>query len=91
MWQRYWIYFLGESLAGLCNALLMAVWQRQPKSEVLVRSDQASQYASSDYLAFLKAHKLLPSMSRCGNWHDNDQSRSATARELGINVNTLHT
>ena len=35
------------------NALLMAVWKRQPKSEVLVHSDQGSQYASSDYLAFM--------------------------------------
>ena len=58
------------------NALLMAVWQRQPKSEVLVHSDQGSQYASSDYLAFMKAHKLLPSMSRRGNCHDNAVAES---------------
>jgi len=58
------------------NALLMAVWQRQPKSEVLVHSDQGSQYASADYLVFMKAHKLLPSMSRRGNCHDNAVAES---------------
>ena len=39
------------------NALLMAIWQRQPKDEVLVHSDQGRQYASSDYLAFMKENK----------------------------------
>ncbi|MFT7090609.1 MAG: putative transposase [Candidatus Azotimanducaceae bacterium] len=76
MWQGYRVYFLGESLAGLCDALLMAVWQRQPKSEVLVHSDQGSQYASSDYLAFMMAHKLLPSMSRRENCHGNAVAES---------------
>lgn len=58
------------------NALLMAVWQRQPKNEVLVHSDQGSQYGSSDYLAFLKDNKLRPSMSRRGNCHDNAVAES---------------
>jgi len=53
------------------NALLMAVWQRQPKSEVLAHSDQVSQYASSEYLAFMQVHKLLQSMSQRGNCHNN--------------------
>lgn len=58
------------------NALLMAIWQRKPKSEVLVHSDQGSQYASSDYLAFMKAHNLAPSMSRRVNCHDNAVAES---------------
>ena len=58
------------------NALLMAVWQRKPKYEVLVHSDQGSQYASSDYLAFMRAHNLMPSMSRRGNCHDNAVAES---------------
>ena len=53
------------------NALLMAVYQRQPKAEVMVHSDQGSQYGSADYLAFMKEHNLVPSMSRAGNCHDN--------------------
>uniref|UniRef100_UPI003899E56B DDE-type integrase/transposase/recombinase n=1 Tax=Thalassotalea hakodatensis TaxID=3030492 RepID=UPI003899E56B len=47
----------------------MAVYQRQPKTEVMVRSDQGSQYGSADYLAFMKEHNLVPSMSRAGNCH----------------------
>jgi putative transposase len=58
------------------NALLMSVWQRQPKHEVLVHSDQGSQYASSDYLTFMKEHHLIPSMSRRGNCHDNAVAES---------------
>ena len=54
----------------------MAVYQRQPKSEVMVHSDQGSQYGSADYLAFLKEHNLIPSMSRRGNYHDNAVAES---------------
>jgi len=53
------------------KALLMAVGARQPAQPVLVHSDQGSQYGSSDYLAFMKANNLEPSMSRRGNCHDN--------------------
>ena len=58
------------------NALLMAVWKRQPKEAVLVHSDQGSQYGSADYLAFLKENNLEPSMSRRGNCHDNAVAES---------------
>ena len=58
------------------RALMMAVWKRQPKTTVLVHSDQGSQYGSADYLAFLKANKLGPSMSRRGNCHDNAVAES---------------
>lgn len=58
------------------NALLMAVWQRQPKGKVLVHSDQGSQYSSSDYLAFMREQNLIPSMSRRGNCHDNAVAES---------------
>jgi len=58
------------------NALLMAVYQRQPKTEVVVDSDKGSQYGSADYLAFIKEHNLVPSMSRAGNYHDNAVAKS---------------
>ena len=58
------------------KALLMAVYQRQPKSEVMVHTDQGSQYGSSDYLALMKEHKLVPSVSRRGNCHDNAVAES---------------
>lgn len=53
------------------NALLMAVWRRNPKQQVMVHSDQGSQYTSYDWQAFLKDHGLEGSMSRRGNCHDN--------------------
>ena len=58
------------------QALMTAVWKRQPKERVLVHSDQGSQYGSSDYLAFLKESNLQPSMSRRGNCHDNAVAES---------------
>lgn len=58
------------------NALLMAVWRRQPKETVMVHSDQGSQFSSCDWQAFLKAHNLQQSMSRRGNCHDNAVAES---------------
>jgi len=58
------------------NALLMAVCARRPTTKVLVHSDQGSQYGSGDYLAFMKANNLKPSMSRRGNCHDNAVAES---------------
>jgi len=58
------------------NALLMAVWRRQPAEKVLVHSDQGSQYGSADYLSFMKSNNLEPSMSRRGNCHDNAVAES---------------
>ena len=52
------------------NALLMAVWRRQPGNTVTVHSDQGSQFTSYDWQDFLKAHNLRASMSRRGNCHD---------------------
>ena len=58
------------------NALLMAVWRRQPQSTVMVHSDQDSQFSSYDWQAFLKLDNLQPSMSRRGNCHDNAVAKS---------------
>lgn len=53
------------------NALLMAVWRRKLKQEVMIHSDQGRQFSSSDWERFLKANNLISSMSRRGNCHDN--------------------
>jgi putative transposase len=58
------------------NALLMAVWRRQPRQTVTVHSDQGSQFSSYDWQAFLKAHNLQASMSRRGNCYDNAVAES---------------
>ena len=58
------------------DALLMAIWRRNPVREVIVHSDQGSQFSSHDWQAFLKCHNLVPSMSRRGNCHDNAVAES---------------
>jgi len=57
------------------NALLMAVWRRHSHKQVLVHSDQGSQYTSHEWQLFLKSHDLKGSMSR-GNCHDNTVAES---------------
>ncbi|WP_373565558.1 DDE-type integrase/transposase/recombinase, partial [Klebsiella pneumoniae] len=49
------------------DALMMAVWRRKPDSEVIVHSDQGSQYDSDDWQRFCRANNLAPSMSWRGN------------------------
>jgi putative transposase len=54
----------------------MAVWRRQPTDEVMVYSDQGSQFSSYDGRDFLAEHGLVQSMSRRGNCHDNAVAES---------------
>jgi putative transposase len=72
------------------QALMTAVWKRQPKERVLVHSDQGSQYGSSDYLAFLKENNLQPSMSRRGNCHDNAVAAKCLERSLKVKRVSSH-
>ncbi|HIE6453631.1 TPA: IS3 family transposase [Serratia marcescens] len=58
------------------DALMMAVWRRKPDSEVIVHSDQGSQYGSDDWQRFCRANNLAPSMSRRGNCWDNAVAES---------------
>ena len=58
------------------DAILMAVSRRRPIGKVLVHSDQGSQYGSDDWLRFLSANNLEPSMSRRGNCWDNAVAES---------------
>jgi len=58
------------------NALLMALWRRQPKDTVLVHSDQGCQFTGHHWQGFLRDHNLLSSMSRRGNCHDNAVAES---------------
>ena len=41
-----------------------------------MHSDQGCQFTSSDSQSFLKAHRMVPSMSRRGNCHDNAVAES---------------
>ncbi len=58
------------------NALLMVVWWRNPQKQVLVHSDQGSQYTSHEWQSFLKSHGLEDRMRRRGNCHDNAVAES---------------
>ena len=58
------------------DALMMAVWRRQPKSPVIIHSDQGSQFGSDDFMRWCKDNRLVPSMSRRGNCYDNAVAES---------------
>ena len=58
------------------DALMMAVWRRKPDGEVIVHSDQGSQYGSDDWQRFCRASNLAPGMSRRGNCQDNAVAES---------------
>jgi putative transposase len=58
------------------DAILMAVWRRNPKKPVIIHSDQGGQYGSDDWMRFCKEHGLSPSMSRSGNCYDNAVAES---------------
>ncbi|WP_372239214.1 IS3 family transposase [Pseudomonas sp. DE0157] len=58
------------------DAMLMAVWRRKPQQQVMIHSDQGSQFSSSDRQSFLKANNVISSMSRWGNCHDNAVAES---------------
>jgi transposase InsO family protein len=50
----------------VCDALTMAIWQRQPKEGLIVHSDQGVQYASHQYRRLLKSRGFVGSMSKKG-------------------------
>lgn len=62
--------------ALVCNALTMAVWQRQPQKGLIVHSDRGSQYASHAYRKIIDKNRFVGSMSRKGNCWDNAVSES---------------
>jgi putative transposase len=58
------------------DALVMAVWRRQPKKTILIHSDQGAHYSSDDWRRFCREHHLEHSMSRRGNCWDNAVAES---------------
>lgn len=55
----------------VCDALKMAIWQRQPAPGLIAHSDRGSQYASHAYRQLLEKNDFIGSMSRKGNCWDN--------------------
>lgn len=60
----------------VCDALMMAIWQRRPAPGLIVHSDRGSQYASHKYRELLKSNDCVGSMSRKGNCWDNAVAES---------------
>ena len=53
------------------QAVLMALWQRDDRSLVILHSDRGCQFTTDEYQRFLKRHNLLCSMSAVGSCADN--------------------
>ena len=53
------------------DALLMAVLRRKHRKQVIIHSDQGSQFTSNAWKTFCKNHNLILSKSRSGNCLDN--------------------
>ena len=58
------------------DALNMALLQRRVKPGLIHHTDQGRQYSSAAYLAVLKQHGMIASMSRRGNCYDNAVAES---------------
>lgn len=53
------------------QAVLMALWQREDRSPIILHSDRGCQFTSGEYQRFLKGHNLICSMSAVGSCADN--------------------
>ena len=69
---------LDKSLAASLPkaALEMAIAARQPGPGLVHHSDRGVQYASTEYVAVLQQHQIVPSMSRPANPYDNASCES---------------
>ncbi len=57
--------------ALVCDALVMALWNRKLPIGVIVHSDRGSQYCSAAYQKLFHKHQLICSMSKKGDCYDN--------------------
>ena len=55
----------------VCDALIMALWNRKLPTGVIVHSDRGSQYCSAVYQTLFRKHRLICSMSKKGDCYDN--------------------
>ncbi|MCC2643970.1 MAG: family transposase orfB [Nitrospira sp.] len=71
-------------------ALKHALAERHPSPGLVHHSDRGVQYASEDYVALLRTHRIIPSMSRPANPYDNASCESfmKTLKREEIYANT---
>jgi putative transposase len=55
----------------VCDALIMALWNRKMPKGAIVHSDRGSQYCSAVYQKLFRKHQLVCSMSKKGDCYDN--------------------
>ena len=74
------------------DALQQAIELRHPPPGLVHHSDRGIQYASADYVALLKQHGMVPSMSRPANPYDNASCESfiKTLKREEIYANDYH-
>lgn len=86
---------VGWSMSSLINkqlvmdSLLMAINRRKPAKNLLLHSDQGSQYTSQGYQYLLAIKNIVPSMSHKGCCYDNSVAESffsSLKRELPIDT-----
>ncbi len=53
------------------DALLMAAWRPKPKHDVMIHSDQGSQFSHDKWNLFCQTHGLRPYINRQENCYDN--------------------
>ena len=63
-----------------CDALRMALRQRQPESGLIHHSDRGAQYTADSFQALLRSNAIQPSMSGKGNPYDNAPMESFFGR-----------
>jgi len=65
-----------QDRAMVLQAVLMALWQREETTEVILHSDRGTQFTSDEYQTFLAGHNLICSMSAVGTCADNAAAES---------------
>jgi len=66
-----WAIFERMTSTLVCDALIMALWNRKMPKGVIVHSDRGSQYCSAIYQKLFGKHRLICSMSKKGDCYDN--------------------
>ena len=66
-----WSMSHSQTRGLVLQSVLMALWQREDRSPVILHSDRGCQFTSGEYQRFLKGHNLICSMSGVGSCADN--------------------
>jgi putative transposase len=71
-----WAISSSQTAKLAITALQMGIERRKPPAGLICHTDQGSQFGAKTYRDLLRDKKILPSMSRKGNCHDNAVAES---------------